>query len=128
MVKYCIVVFIKIRHTKIGTIGIYVLSMECMSREEEEMPADVDDMDRGVESASDSADDSDESDSDGALDGGETSDGNDLGAQGSDCSKLADLFLRLKDSHEPRVEVCNSNGATGSSTKRLLARLLTLNA
>ena len=102
--------------------------MECMS-----VYGDADDMDRGVESASDSADsddmdDSAGSDSDGAFDGGETSDVNPLGPQDSDCSKLADLFLRLKDSHEPRVEVCNSNGATGSSTKRLLARLLTLNA
>ena len=128
MVKYCIVVFIKIRHTKIGTICIYVLSMECMSGS-----ADVDDMDRDAGSASDSADtdDSDDSagsDSDGEFGGGETTDGNPIVHQGSDCNKLADLFLRLKDSHEPRVEVCNSNGATGSSTKRLLARLLTLNA
>ena len=91
------------------------------------MPADVDDTDSDVGSASDS-DDSAGSDSDGELGGGETTDGNPLGQLGSDSHTLADLFLRLKDSHEPRVEVCNSNGATGSSTKRLLARLLTLNA
>jgi len=100
--------------------------MECMSSEEEEMPVDEDHTDSDAGSASGS-DDSGVSEW-ASDDGDHTSDGNDLGIQDSDCSKLADLFLRLKDSHEPRVEVCNSNGATGSSTKRLLARLLTLNA
>ena len=79
------------------------------------------------DSASDS-DDSDGSDSDGESGGGGIPDADPHEVYGQESHMLADLLLRLKDSHEPRVEVCNSNGATGSSTKRLLARLLTLNA